>query len=75
MADTRNVLSVSLPGKMAKELSAVAVETGRNKRNILKESLGNYLWELKLNKTQKIFFEKAKSKGVLTEEDILRKIS
>ena len=43
----RNVLSVSLPEQMAKELSGFAKATGRNKSDILKESLGNYLWEIK----------------------------
>lgn len=71
----RNVLSVSLPEKMAKELNAVAAEMGRNKSDIVKESLGKYLWELKLNKAQKLFYEKAKAKGVLTEEDMFREIS
>jgi len=71
----RNVLSVSLPEKMAKELSAVAAEMGRNKSDIVKESLGNYLWELKLNKAQKLFYSKAKAKGILTEEDMFREIS
>ena len=36
----RSVLSVSLPEKMAAELDAVAKETGRNKSDIVKESLG-----------------------------------
>ena len=49
----RTVLSVSLPEKMAKELNAFAKKMGRNKSNILKESLGLYLWEAKLRKAQK----------------------
>ena len=71
----RNVLSVSLPEKMAKELNEVAAEMGRNKSDIVKESLGNYLWELKLNKAQKLFYSKAKAKGIVTEDDMLREIS
>ena len=71
----RTVLSVSLPEKMAKELNAFAKEMGRNKSDILKESLGLYLWEVRLRKAQKMFYTKAKVKGILTEEDMLRKIS
>ena len=71
----RNVLSVSLPEKMAKELNEVAAEMGRNKSDIVKESLGNYLWELKLNKAQKLFYSKAKARGIVTEDDMLREIS
>ena len=71
----RTVLSVRLPEKMAKELNTLAREMGRNKSDILKESLGLYLWELKLRKAQKMFYTKAKVKGILTEEDMLREIS
>jgi len=70
----RTVLSVSLSEKMAKELNAVAAEMGRNKSDIVKESLGNYLWELKLSKAQKLFYGKAKAKGIFTEEDMFREI-
>jgi metal-responsive CopG/Arc/MetJ family transcriptional regulator len=71
----RNVLSVSLPEKMAKELNELAMEMGRNKSDIVKESLGNYLWELKLQKAQKLFYPRAKAKGIVTEEDMQREIS
>jgi predicted DNA-binding protein len=71
----RTVLSVSLPPKIAKELAAVAKETGRNKSDIVKESLGLYLWEAKLHKAQKAFSLKAKSIGIITEEDMFREIS
>lgn len=71
----RTVLSVSLPEKMANELNAIAKEMGRNKSDIVKESLGLYLWEVKLRKAQKIFYSKAKVKGIITEEDMLRGIS
>ena len=71
----RTVLSVSLPEKMAKELNAFAKEMGRNKSDILKESLGRYLWEAKLHKAQKMFFPKSKAKGIITEDDMFKEIS
>jgi metal-responsive CopG/Arc/MetJ family transcriptional regulator len=71
----RTVLSVSLPEKMAKELNAFAKNMGRNKSDILKESLGLYLWEAKLRKAQKMFFQKAKARGIITEEDMFKEIS
>ena len=71
----RTVLSVSLPENMAKELNAFAKEMGRNKSDILKESLGLYLWDAKLRKAQKIFYSKAKAKGIITEDDMFKEIS
>jgi len=43
----RTVLSVSLPEKVAVELEAIAKAMGRNKSDIVKESLGLFLWETK----------------------------
>lgn len=71
----RTVLSVSLPKKIAKELNAFSKETGRNKSDIVKESLSLYLWETKLHKAQMIFSSKAKSLGIITEDDMFREIS
>lgn len=71
----RTVLSVSLPEKMAKELNAFAKKMGRNKSDILKESLGLYLWEANLRNAQKMFFPKAKARGIITEEDMFKEIS
>jgi predicted transcriptional regulator len=67
--------SVRLPEKMAKELNDFAREMGRNKSDILKESLGIYLWDVKLRKAQKLLYPKAKARGIVTEEDMLREIS
>jgi hypothetical protein len=71
----RTVLSVSLPENLAKDLSDFAGETGRNKSDIVKESLGRYFWEAKLRKAQGIFYSRAKAEGIVSEEDMLRKIS
>jgi len=71
----RTVLSVSLPEDLAKELNAFAKEMGRNKSDILKESLGLYLWDAKLRKAQKLFYSKAKARGIITEEDMFKEIS
>lgn len=71
----RTVLSISLPENMAKELNAFARETGRNKSDIVKESLSLYLWESRLQKAQKMVSAKAKAAGMLTEEDVYEQIS
>jgi predicted transcriptional regulator len=63
----RNVLSVSLPERMARELNGFAKATGRNKSDIIKESLSNYLWEIKFKETRKRFSARAKKAGFLTD--------
>jgi metal-responsive CopG/Arc/MetJ family transcriptional regulator len=71
----RTVLSISLPEKMAEQLNAFARETGRNKSDIVKESLSLFLWETQLSRAQKLFSARARVSGILTEEDVFREIS
>ena len=71
----RVVLSVSLPEKMAAELDIFAKTTGRNKSDVVKESLGVFLWEERFRKIKKRLVAKAKKAGVVTEEDVFRAVS
>jgi predicted DNA-binding protein len=71
----RTVLSVSLPENLSSELNALAKKTGRNKSDIVKESISLYLWEARFQKVRKSLTVKAKKAGVVTEEDVFRVIS
>ena len=71
----RSVLSVSLPEKMAAELDMIAKETGRNKSDIVKESLAEFLWEKRFRNIKKRLIPKAKAAGFVTEDDVFREIS
>ena len=71
----RTVLSVSLPERMSVELDRLAKSTGRNKSDIVKESLGVFLWEMKLRAVQKKLGPKAKKVGLVSEEDVFNDVS
>jgi len=71
----RSVISVSLSREILKELNEFAKKTGRNKSDIVKESLSLFLWEMKLRDLQKKMGSKAKKLGIVTEEDVFKKIS
>lgn len=71
----RTVLSVSLPENISKELDKFAKNTGRNKSDIMKESLSLFLWEMKLRAVQKKLGPKAKKLGLVSEEDVFKAIS
>ncbi len=68
-------MAVSLPEKLAKELESFAKETGRSKRDIIRESLSIYLWEAKLKLIKKKLRPFAKKADLITEEDVFKKIS
>ncbi len=71
----RTVLSVSLPENVSRELDKFAKRTGRNKSDIVKESLSLFLWEMKLKAVQKELGPKAKKLGIVSEEDVFKAIS
>lgn len=71
----RSVLSVSLPDKMAVELDVLARATGRNKSDIVKESLGEFLWENRFRHIKKRLSPKAKTAGFITDDDVFKAIS
>ena len=71
----RTVLSVSLPDNMAAELETIAKAMGRNKSDIVKESLGLFLWETKFRNIKKKLSSKAKAVGIVTEEDVFKAVS
>lgn len=71
----RSALSVRLPEKMALELDAVARATGRNKSDIVKESLGEFLWEARFRRMKKRLGPTAKAAGMITDDDVFKAIS
>jgi predicted DNA-binding protein len=71
----RTVLSVSLPENVSQELDKFAKRTGRNKSDIVKESLSLFLWEMKLKAVQKKLGPRAKKLGIVSEEDVFKAIS
>jgi metal-responsive CopG/Arc/MetJ family transcriptional regulator len=71
----RTVLSVSLPEKVASELDAFARSTGRNKSDIVKESISLYLWEARFRETHRRLAARAKKAGIVTEDDVFKAVS
>ena len=50
----RSILSVSLSEKMAAQLDILVRKTGRNKSDIVKESLGEFLWEKRFRQMKNV---------------------
>ncbi len=71
----RSVLSVSLSKKLADELDVLSRETGRNKSDIVKESLAEFLWERRFLRMKKRLKGKAKASGLVTDEDVFKAVS
>lgn len=68
-------MSISLPKKISEKLAEYAKSTGRNKSNIVKESLSIYLWESRFRETRKKLITRGKKAGVVTEDDVFKAVS
>ena len=71
----RTVLSISLPEELSKKLDSLANETGRNKSDIVRESIDLYLWEENFKRTKRQLKPIAKKAGIVSEEDVFEQIS
>jgi predicted transcriptional regulator len=71
----RSVISISLPENIASQLTEFAHEMGRNKSDIVKESISQFLWEAKFNAVRKKLAPKARAEGVISEEDMFKAVS
>jgi len=71
----RSVLSISLPDKVARELDRFAKSQGRNKSDVVKESISIYLWESRFAGARKSLSARAKKKGIVTEDDLFKEVS
>ena len=58
-----------------RRLDVLAKETGRNKSDIVKESLGEFLWEKRFRRMKKRLNPKAKAAGFVTDDDVFKAIS
>ena len=71
----RSVLSISLPDKVARERDRFAKSRGRYKSDVVRESIGIYLWESRFEGVRKSLGARAKKKGMITDGDIFKEVS
>ena len=68
-------MSVGLPENLSSELDAFAKKTGRNKSDIVKDSVNLHLWEARFRTVRKSLSLKAKKAGFVTEDDVFKAVS
>jgi len=67
-------MSVSFPEQLLHELETFAMETGRSKSDIIKESVALYLWDARFDSLKNSMTHRAKKVGIVTEEDVFKAI-
>ena len=68
------VLPASLPGPFAVEPSGLVTETGRSEGDIVKESVGRYLWKARFRGVRRHLLRRTKRTGVTAEADAFRAV-
>jgi len=71
----RTVISVSFSKETAEELEKIAKSKGRTKSSLIKEALREYLWEERFKEAKKKIVPRAKSKGLVTDDDVFKAVS
>lgn len=71
----RVVMSISLPEEIAKALEERAKILNIAKSDLVREALRLYLWEERFNFLRKKNEPLAKLKGLLTDEEVFKKLS
>lgn len=69
---TREVITVSLPPCLLKEVEDVMEKEGRNKSQVVREALNMYLSNKKWQEYRRDVTLKARALGLYTEEDVER---
>ncbi len=70
----REIISVSLPKGLKKDIDAVVKAEGVSRSDIIRESIRDYIYFAKLRRTREKLILKAQSKGIFSEEDVFQKL-
>jgi len=71
----RQTLSISLPGKLKREIDALVEREGMSRSEIIRESLKDFIYFRRLRTLQRSMVLKARARGVGSEQDIFDRVS
>ena len=71
----RQTITISLPKDMKKELDRLTRSAGRSRSDIVRQSLGDYLFEQRFRRLRARLVPYARAKGVFTDEDVFERVS
>lgn len=71
----RQTITISLPKELKKELDALRAEEGISRSDVIRECLQSYLLIHRFRSFRRQMVEKAKARGIYTDEDVFKLIS
>jgi predicted DNA-binding protein len=70
-----NKILLDVPQTIKEQLDKLSEETGTPIDQILAEAVYKYLWKVRAEKVREKLIPAARKKGIVTEEDVFRRIS
>jgi len=71
----REVLTISIPRDLKKELDQLMRADGVSRSDIVRESLRDYFFIRQLRRLRSRMIPQAQAKGVFTDEDVFKRVS
>ena len=71
---TREAMTISLPPAMVKEVVAFAKKESKNKSQLIRDALNQYMLEKRWRNYQREISAQGRARGIYTEEDVNRVI-
>ena len=71
---TREAMTISLPPTMVKEVAALAREESKNKSQLIRDALNQYMLEKRWRNYQREISAQGRARGIYSEEDVERVI-
>ena len=71
---TREAMTISLPPTMVKEVAALAREESKNKSQLIRDALNQYMLEKRWRNYQREISAQGRARGIYNEEDVDRVI-
>jgi metal-responsive CopG/Arc/MetJ family transcriptional regulator len=71
----RQLVTVSLPKEIKKELDAITAQEGISRSDIVRESLKDYLFIHRFRSLRKQMVAKAQAHGIYSDQDVFDRVS
>ena len=70
-----NIISIRVPNDLRKELQKISKDEAKPVSDLVRESLKRYIAIYRFHKLRDMVLPFAESQGILTDEDVFKKIS
>lgn len=71
----RNIITISLPKEIKKELDTITTQEGISRSDLIRQSIKDFLFVHRFRALRHKMIAKAKAQGVYTDQDVFDRVS